>query len=158
MKSTIFTDEKPTEFHLFSSFSWRKKRTKKNLPRSSSNNYTEENGCAYGFVFGKKTKQTKKHDFHQFSPPTRIFAIFSRITIKKKVNKWRWLSVLKKQEKTKTCAKITKYSFLRFTECPNIFWFKIHAIFFPKAFSRIFLVTFNFSPGLLNSQFCLDIW
>ena len=32
----------------------------------------------------KRSKQKTKHDFHQFSPPTRIFAIFSRITIKKK--------------------------------------------------------------------------
>lgn len=47
----------------------------------------------------KRSKQKTKHDFHQFSPPTRIFAIFSRITIKKKVNKWRWLSVLKQNKK-----------------------------------------------------------
>jgi len=158
MKSTIFTDEKPTEFHLFSSFSWRKKRTKKNLPRSSSNNYTEENGCAYGFVFGKKTKQTKKHDFHQFSPPTRIFAIFSRITIKKKVNKWRWLSVLKNKKKQKPVRKLQNTHFFGLPNVQTFFGLKFMQFFSPKAFSRIFLVTFNFSPGLLNSQFCLDIW
>ena len=121
-KSTIFTDEKPTEFHLFSSFSWRKKKERrKTFLDPPPTIIQKRTAVLMDLCLEKRSKQKTKHDFHQFSPPTRIFAIFSRITIKKKVNKWRWLSVLK--QKKKTCAKITKYSFLRFEKkkwLPNV--------------------------------------
>jgi len=92
--TTLKAEEHPDEIHkknprylpmknqpnsiFFQAFLEEKKRTKKNLPRSSSNNYTEENGCAYGFVFGK-TKQTKRTRFSSvnFSSNSNFRHIFS---------------------------------------------------------------------------------
>ena len=51
----------------------------------------------------KRSKQKTKHDFHQFSPPTRIFAIFSRITIKKKSEQVTVIVSIKTKQKKNLC-------------------------------------------------------
>lgn len=78
----------------------------------------------------KRSKQKTKHDFHQFSPPTRIFAIFSRITIKKKSEQVTVIVSIKTKQKKKPVRKLQNTHFFglkkkkMITECPNIFWLK----------------------------------
>ena len=122
-KSTIFTDEKPTEFHLFSSFSWRKK---KNEEKPSSillqQLYRRERLCLWICVWKNEANKKQNTIFISFLLQLEFSPYFLALQLKKKVNKWRWLSVLK-QNKKKTCAKITKYSFLRFEKkkwLPNV--------------------------------------
>ena len=57
-------------------------------------------------LVNNKKRKTKKHDFDISCLLLEFFAIFSRITIKKTVNKWRWLSVLNKKETTKIVRKL----------------------------------------------------
>ena len=128
---TIFTDEKPTAnsifFQAFLEEIKNERRRKTFLEYPPPTIIQKRTAVLMDLCLEKRSKQ-KEHDFHQLiSPPTRIFAIFSRITIKKTVNKWRWLSVLK-QEKTKNLCE--NYKILIFssvwkiiiTECPNISW------------------------------------
>ena len=128
-KSTIFTDEKPTEFHLFSSFSWRKKKERrKTFLDPPPTIIQKRTAVLMDLCLEKRSKQKTKHDFHQFSPPTRIFAIFSRITIKKKSEQVTVIVSIKTKKKN-LCEnyKILISSVWKkkmITECPNIFWLK----------------------------------
>ena len=127
-KSTIFTDEKPTEFHLFSSFSWRKK---KNEEKPSSillqQLYRRERLCLWICVWKNEANKKQNTIFISFLLQLEFSPYFLALQLKKKVNKWRWLSVLK-QEKTKNLCE--NYKILIFssvwkiiiTECPNISW------------------------------------
>ena len=67
IQSTIFTDWKTNENRILIFF-WK-----------TSTIITEENGCAYGFVFGQqqKTKNEKTRFWHQLSPPRIFRHIFS---------------------------------------------------------------------------------
>ena len=112
---TIFTDEKPTAnsifFQAFLEEIKNERRRKTFLEYPPPTIIQKRTAVLMDLCLEKRSKQ-KEHDFHQLiSPPTRIFAIFSRITIKKTVNKWRWLSVLKQEKNKKPVRKLQNTHF-----------------------------------------------